>query len=259
MSIRLGRTLADGFSRIVSRTGLVLFAGLLAIQFLTQISINTALLGVFPPEATSQLEGMVGLTLPVSGTAGALLFVLTTLLSSAFFVVISRALARPATELATLPRELYTRRVGRASVSMIGGGFIVGLSVSVGLVFFVLPGLFLGACFLFFIFAVGVEDRRAISALKRSWNLSRGHRIKLGVIVLLSGVIGGVVGAVGAVFELAASPAVSEIATNTISSALFVVLYGIMAEAYLQVRDGGVGPSGRSGTTTEGHHTVDQY
>lgn len=237
MTLQLGRTFVDGIGRVLTRTGGLLLVGLLAIQFLVQSSINTAVLEVFPPEATSELEGMLGLTLPVSGTVAGVLLAAAFVLSSAYFVVLSRALTRPRDELSTFPSSLFTRRIGRATLSSLGGGVLVGLSVSIGLALFVLPGLFLAVCFLFFVFAVGVEDRRAIGALGRSWALSRGDRLKLVVVVIVAGLVGAVVGAVGAVFELAGTPLVAELVSNTISSVLFVLLYGVMAAAYLQVRD----------------------
>ncbi|MEF8842151.1 MAG: hypothetical protein V5A62_11080 [Haloarculaceae archaeon] len=252
MTLQLGRMFGDGIGRVFTRTGGLLFVGLLAIQFLVQSSINTAVLGLFPPEATGELEGMLGLTLPVSGTVAGVLLAAAFLLSSAYFVVLSRALTRPRDELSTFPSSLYTRRIGRATLSNLGGGVLVGFSVSIGLALLVLPGLFLAVCFLFFVFAVGVEDRRAIGALRRSWALSRGNRLKLAVVVIAAGVIGAVVGAVGAVFELAGTPLVAELLSNTIGSALFVLLYGVMAAAYLGVRDeesDGFGGSEASGPT----------
>jgi len=165
---------------------------------------------------------------------------------------IGRVLTRPRDELSTLPPSLYTRRIGRATLWNLGGGVLVGFSVAIGLVLLVLPGLFLAVCFLFFVFAVGVEDRRTIGALRRSWALSRGNRLKLVVVVILAGIIGAVIGAVGQLFQLASSPVVGELLSNTISSILFVLLYGIVAAAYLQVRDDGsdgLGGSEASGPT----------
>jgi len=253
MALQLGRTFSDGIRRVLTRTGGALFVALLAIQFLVQTSINTAVLGFVPPEASEQLQGMLGLTLPVSGTVGVVLFLVAFVLSSVYFVGLSRALTRPIEELSTVPTELYTRRIGRATLSMIVGGIVVGISVSVGTVMLFLPGIFLAVCFLFFIFEVGVEDRGVVDALKHSWGLSRGNRLKLAVVVILAGVIGGTVGAVGALFDLASSPLVAEVVTNTLSSLLFVVLYGIMAAAYLQVRgDSGDGVSGSETAGTAG-------
>jgi hypothetical protein len=252
MALQLGRTFSDGVGRVLTRTGGLLFVGLLGIQFLVQSSVNAAIVGFLPPEAANELEGMLGLTLPVPGPVASALLAVAFLLSSAYFVVLSRALARPREELSTFPSSLYTRRIGRATLSNLGGGILVGLSVAVGLALLVLPGLFLATCFLFFVFAVGVEDRRALDALGRSWALSKGDRLKLAVVVVVAGLIGVVVGTVGAVFELAGTPLVAELVSNTVSSVLFVLLYGIMAAAYLQVRDDepdGVGGSEAVGPT----------
>ena len=235
MALRLGRTFSDGIRRVFTRTGGALFAALLGIQFLLQTSINTAVLGSIPPEASGEVAEMLGLALPVSGTVGTLLAVIAFALNFVFFVGLSRALTRPMAELSTVPATLFTRRLGRATLSMAVGGVVVGLLVFVGIVLLVLPGIFLAVCFLFFIFAVGVEDRGVDGALRRSWDLSRGNRLKLAVIVIFAGVIGGVVGTAGALFDLAGAPIVAELLTSTPSSLLFVVLYGSMAAAYLQL------------------------
>lgn len=249
MALQLGRAISDGIERILTRTGGLLLVALLAIQLVVQSSINTAVLGLVPPEAVGEIESMFGLTLPVSSTAAGVLFVGATVLSSAYFVAVSRALTRPKRELSSFPSTLYTRRIGRATLSMLVGGFIVGISVIVGMIFFLLPGIFLAVCFLFFIFAVGVEDRGIVGGLKRSWALSRGNRLKLAVLVVLAGVIGAVIGTVGTVIDLASTPVVSELVSNALSSVLFVFLYGIMASAYLQVRDDEPGGLDETGTS----------
>lgn len=249
MVLQLGRMFSDGITRVLTRTGGLLLVALIAIQLLIQSSINTAVVSLFPAEPAGELEAMLGLTLPVSGTVASILFVGALILSAVYFVVVSRALTRPIAELSTFPSELYTRRVGRATLSMLVGGIIVGFSVVIGMVLFILPGIFLSICYLFFIFAVGVEDRGVLSALKRSWALSRGNRLKLALLVVLAGVIGVVIGTVGTLFDLANSPVVGELISNTLSSVLFVFLYGLMASAYLQIREDHIGGNGRTETT----------
>jgi hypothetical protein len=126
--------------------------------------------------------------------------------------------------------------MGRATLSMFVGGIVVGLAIMIGSVFLFVPGIFLAVCFLFFTFAVGVEDRGIIGALKQSWGLSRGNRLKLAVLVILGGVIGFMSGIVGTIFDIAGSAIVGELIVNTINSILFVLLYGIIAAAYLQLQ-----------------------
>jgi hypothetical protein len=129
--------------------------------------------------------------------------------------------------------------MGRATLSMFVGGLVVWLAIMIGFVFLLVPGVFLAVCFLFFTFAVGVEDRGIIGALKRSWGLSRGNRLKLTALVIFAGVIGAISGIVGTVFDIAGSAIVGELIVNTINSILFVLLYGIIAAAYLQIQDDG--------------------
>ncbi|MFC6837808.1 hypothetical protein [Halomarina ordinaria] len=256
MALQLGRMFVDGTRRVLTRTGGILLLALLVIQLLTQAAVNTAVLGLFPPEASGELEGMLGLTLPVSGTVGGILFVVAILLSSVYFVVATRALARPLGDLSTFPSVLYTRRMGRATLSMVVGGLVVGVSVTIGLALIIVPGVFLTICFLFFIFTVGVEDRGIIDGLQASWALSRGNRLKLSVFVVLAFLVGGVTGILGTLFDLAGVPIVGEVVTITLTSALALFGYGLMAAAYLQLRDDDADEFDGSGTATPADGTA---
>ena len=250
MALQLGRTFSDGIDRTLTRTGAILLGGLIAIQLLTQAAVNTAVLGYLPPAAAAEAGSMLGLTLPVSGPVAIALFVVSLLVSAVYFVALSRALTRPARELSSFPSELYTRRIGRATLSMLVGGAVVGVSVSIGTVLLFVPGVFLAICFLCFAFAVGVENRGPVSALRRSWDLSRGNRLKLAVLIVLAAAIGGVLGTVGTVIGLVTEPVVSEVVTATLGSVMVVFLYGFMAAAYLQLRDDG--SHGLGGSRTSG-------
>jgi len=248
MTLQLTAAITDGSKRVLTRTGGVLFVLLLAQQALLTTSINTVLAAEAPAAATD----VVGLTLPVSGPVAGVVLAGATLFSAVYFVVLSRAFARPVPQLSSVPAELITRRIGRASLTMLVGGIVVSLAVTIGFLFLFVPGLFLAACFLFFIFAVGVEDRGVVGALKRSWSLSRGNRLRLGVIVLATGIGGSLVGVVPAVLQMAGAPALGDLATVLLNSTLFTFVYGIVAAAYLQLADGEDGLGGTSTSTTAG-------
>lgn len=243
MSLQLGRAFVGGIRRVLTRTGGILLVSLLALQLLVQTSINTAVLGAVPPEATAQLDGQLGLTLPIPAAAAAALLVVALLLNAVFFVALARGLTRPIDALGSFPEPIYTRRIGRAALSVLGAGIVAGVAVSIGLVFLILPGIFIATCFLFVPFEVGVGDDRAGAALKRSWARSRGNRLRLAVLVILAGVIGAVIGAVGAVFTAAGAAAAGDIAANLLTTVLFVGLYGVIADAHVQLRDGDSGAS----------------
>lgn len=234
MTLRLTTAIPDGIARVFTTTGGILFAALLAYMALFTTALNTAIAALLPPEAVNEV---VGLTLPIPGTVAGLLVLGSYVLLAAYFVVLARALTRPRSELSTFPREIITRRLGVATLWMLLGGIVVGLSVMVGLVLFILPGLFLAASFFFFIFAVGVEDRGPLESLRRSWGLSRGNRIRLIVLVIVIGILGGVIGGVGAVFEAAGEPVIADVVSIVVNSVVFVFMYGIMAAVYAEVTE----------------------
>lgn len=249
MSLQLGQAISDGIKRILTPTGAILLVAFLSLQLLTQASVNTVVTSVFSDGPAGELEAALGLTLPVSGSVAGGLFIVAIVLSSAYFVILSRALTRPTVELSSFPSDLYTDRMGRATLSMFVGGLVVGLAIMLGFAFLLLPGIFLAISFLFFTFAVGAEDRGIVGGLKRSWGLSRGNRLKLAALVFLAGVVGGVSGIVGTLFDVAGSAIVGELIVNTVNSILFVTLYGIIAAAYLQLQDGGPQRTGTSGVS----------
>ncbi|ELZ43452.1 hypothetical protein C464_17037 [Halorubrum coriense DSM 10284] len=111
------------------------------------------------------------------------------------------------------------------------------ISIMIGSVLFVIPGLFFAVSFLFFIFAVAVEDRGVIGSLKRSWALARGSRLKLGVLLLLSVLFGGFIGAIAPLLTLAGLPVVTDIAIIVFTAAFLLPYYAIIAAAYRQLCD----------------------
>jgi len=242
MALQLTSVVTGGFRRALTRTGGVLFVFLLVTQFLLITSLNTAIAAAAPADVT----GQVGLTLPVSQTVAGGILVVTYLLTAVYFVVAARGLARPLAELSEFPSTLYTRRMGRATLSMIVGSLLIFVAVMIGFAVLIIPGLVLAACFLCYIFTVGVEDRGAIAGLKRSWTLARGSRLRLVALVVLIGVLGGLVGVVPALASAAGSPAAGDILSVLINSLLFVPVYGMMAAAYLQLSSdtGGSPPGG---------------
>ena len=234
MALQLIDAITDGTRRVLTRTGGILLVLLLAQQLLLVTSLNTLLAAELPPEAAD----VIGLTVPISGTAAGAVLIGAFLFTTVYFVVLARALARPLSQLSSFPTELYTRRMGRATLTMLVGGIAVFLAIMIGFVLFFLPGLFLAVCFLFVIFAVGVEDRGVLGALKRSWSLSKGNRLRLAVIVIFSGISGSLVGAVPALFQLAGASAFGDLVSVLLNSILFTFIYGITASAYLQLSEG---------------------
>lgn len=236
MALHLSHAVSDGLRRTLTRTGGILFVGFLLIQFATQAAVNTAVLGYLPSDAADQFSANVGITLPVSGPVALALFCVLLPLSAAFFAVVARALVQPFEELSALPTDA-TRRLGRTTVRLFVGGIVVTVLISLGTAFLIVPGLFFAVSFLFFVFAIAVEDRGLVDGLKRSWALARGSRLKLFGIVMLAGVFGGSIGVIAPLFDLAGAPVAGDAVTIVVSAVFFTPYYAIIASAYLQLRE----------------------
>lgn len=236
MALQLSHAVSNGIRRTLSRTGGILFVGFLVIQFGVQTAVNSTVLGYLPPEAAAQFSRNAGLALPISGSAGLALMGVLIILSSAYFVILSRTFTQPLSGMSTFP-STSSHRLGRATAITLIGGLIVSITVMIGFFFLFFPGLFLAASFLFFVFAVAVEDRGIVTGLKRSWGLTRGSRLKLSVLVVVSGLFGGVIGGLAPLLDLAGVPIASDVATVVLMTVFFLPYYGIIASAYLQLRD----------------------
>jgi len=246
MALRLTNALLDGSRRVLTRTGGLLFVVLLVHETLLITSLNTVVTAADP----AAMGDVIGLTLPVSGTVAGVLLAGTLVSNAVYFVVLSRAFARPKSQLSSFPADLVTRRIGRASLTMLVSGCIVLLAVMIGFAFLFLPGLFLSACFFFVIFTIGIEDWGVIGSLKRSWGLSQGNRLRLVALILIIGISSTVVSFAPTLLRMVDAPILGDVATIFLNSVLFIFVYGIMAEAYLQVseRDTGLGGTSTSAT-----------
>jgi len=254
MALQLSHAVSDGIRRTVSRTGGILLLGFLALQFGVQISVNSAVAGLIPPEAAKQFSQAAGITFPIPGSVSAVLFVSLTILSGTYFVILSRTFTQPQSEVSQFPTTLSQRLVRTTILSLVGGVFIT-VSIMVGTVLLIIPGLFFAVSFLFFIFAVAVGNRGIISSLKRSWGLARGSRIKLGILVIVSGLFGGILGTVTPLLTLAGLPIAADVVTVVLTTVFFVPYYAIIASAYLQLRDQEDNQNNKTQTTVDASQT----
>jgi hypothetical protein len=99
--------------------------------------------------------------------------------------------------------------------------------------------VYLTACFLFAFFAVSVEDRGVVGALRRTWALSSGNRLRLLVLVAINGLGGVAISVVWAVARLVGVPTVGAVLNAALTALLSTCVLAITAAAYLQVADGG--------------------
>jgi hypothetical protein len=214
MSLDIGEAFSEGVSRTFERNGLLLAVVFIGIGFLTLVLTHTLVLGIAEgflefvqsvspadldvtqaeyDEIRSSAEQGVreardfapfALGLPVSVAAGGLLA--TALLAEAVSIVAVRIFATDGTD--EVHRDDLTDNILRATLNGFIGGVVVWGLILVGLVLFVLPGLFFAVVFLFLRQEIALKNKNFVQAMADSWRLTRGNRLTvfaLGLLVVL--------------------------------------------------------------------------
>lgn len=188
------------------------------------------------PAVSEVPASTTGLTLPVSPEVGAVLSVIGHIVGMVLAVALSRAMILDERELTTIPAAVLTRRIGMATVVMLVVTVLVTVAVGIGMVFLLVPGLFLLVSFLFVSLFVAVEDQGVLASIRGSWALASGHRFELfGVVVLLLAVK-----LVTTLLVLGAglvTPIGADILDALVSGVTTVYSIGVVADAYVQLRD----------------------
>ncbi|ELZ96991.1 hypothetical protein C440_04418 [Haloferax mucosum ATCC BAA-1512] len=95
-----------------------------------------------------------------------------------------------------------------------------------------LPTVLFGIGIVFFSQEIAVRDKGVRDALVESWRLTRGHRLRLGVLIVGPLLLHGLL---GTVLSLLLTDALSQIVVVAETAVGTVLIQGIMAVAYLEV------------------------
>lgn len=142
----------------------------------------------------------------------------------------------------SIPRDYLTRNIVYVLVNSVLGSIAFGLLVSIGTILFVIPGIIAYTAFLFMIVYITVEDENFIAALRDSWALTRGHWLRLfGLLLILLVVVGVFSGILSVVTRVAITAAAGQslgtLIFGVIALPVSLLILGILAEAYTQLRD----------------------
>ncbi|MHB9285405.1 hypothetical protein ACKVMT_00010 [Halobacteriales archaeon Cl-PHB] len=249
MDLDIGAALRDGFDRMLERNALVLVAAFVVVQVGNTIvgqSMARQLLAAIDyrellaeadPEVVAEIRSAIEQAtelawLDFSVAVLGLLFVLVFLVQLVLRVGAIRTFVGDETE--ALPAEHFTRRLVYVLVNLVVGAILYGLAVVVGLVLFVLPGIFLAVALFFYNYAIVVEDENVFEAFATSWELTKGNRLRLfllGLIVAIAstiaGTLAGFVGLLG--------PTADVLVQSLFGAAVTVFGVAVAAQAYRQL------------------------
>lgn len=198
MSLRIGDALRDGFERTATRNGLVLIGVFLVFSALNTVlsqSLSLATQQYFQQFSTQAAQqtgaGSFGaaqtvLAVPLPLPAALVLTLVTMLFAEGLRIVGIRMFAPDE----TLPVTTDSLRDG-LPVAVLNGvvaGTIATVLTYLGLVFLIIPGVFIALSLFFVRQEIALQNKNFIDALRDSWELSGGNRLELlglGVLIFV--------------------------------------------------------------------------
>ena len=238
MALKIGSSLTGGFSRVANRNGAVLTLAYLVLGLVWQVAFYSAFVTWLQrsnPEMTDVPLPTVDAPLAVA----AVVAVLALLLLQIMAVVSIRTFVGGHTDV--IPSEYYTRNIVIVLANALVGSVAYGLLVFLGSLLLVIPGIIAYVAFLFMLFYVAVEDENFVAALSDSWTLTRGNWVSLfGLLLIIFVGLSLIPGILAAVISFVvgayAGPAISTLVSGVITLPFSLLVLGILAEAFVQLR-----------------------
>jgi hypothetical protein len=252
MSLRIEAALREGFERTVRRNGLLLVAVFVVFGLANRVVTQSANAGLtqlidstLPAPTTGggpgaggvppvDAGGVAPLALPIPLPVAILLVVAFAVAAEGIRIVAIRVFASDETE--TVPPDLARRDIGWAVLNGVVAGVIATVLVGIGLLVLVVPGLFLAVSFYFVRQAVALEDATVFDALSRSWELSKGNRLSVFVLLVVVWLVNLVASLPsGAAFVL--TPAVATVLSAIIGGFTTVFGIAVATRAFVQLQN----------------------
>jgi hypothetical protein len=238
MTLPVGPSLVGGIRRAANRNGAllalayVIVGGLWQVLFYSAIATSISRSGV-----STQAASLPAVDLPLTVAAGG---AIVSLFALQYLTVVSiRTFVGGHSR--SIPTEYYTRNIGFVLVNTLVGSVVFGLVIALGSILFLVPGIIAYVAFVFVLVYIAAEDENVVSAFRSSWNLTRGHWLRLFLILAVVFVgLSVVPGIIAAVTQLVVG-AVAGFELGTLVSGVIVLPFsllvlGILAEAFTQLR-----------------------
>ncbi|WP_152042863.1 hypothetical protein [Salinigranum salinum] len=250
MSLQLGSALKGGAERLASRTGVVVLTVYAAVMLVYQLSVNTllqSLLTSLVPAGADRVASPALVTLPLPNVVAGVLVVVTLLAATVVSVVAVRTFV--ARERERIPRRFLTDRMLFVVANLVVGGIAFGLIVLVGTILLVVPGIVAYVGLLFMVQFVAVEKVNFVTAMRRSWRLTRGSRIRIFLLVLVLFAATLVVTfVVNFGLGLAVGSGSAGLGVGLVNVLLTLYLLAVTCDAFVQLRDDDRSPTGTQPT-----------
>lgn len=250
MALDIGEAFREGYERTVALPGLAVAALLFVLMLVNAVvtqsltvraveAFRARFAGRGPPDARRSMEEAIAMVqqetpLAVDLTLGeaAAAVLLVAVLAETVYIVAVRLFASDD------PDRLAggaTRRLGRATLHGVVAGAVTWLLVGVGLLFLIVPGVFLAVSLFFVRQEVALDDRGFAGALSGSWALTEGDRIEVFGLALVLVVLVSLAGFVGELFGVV-SPLAGDVVSAAVRAVVVAFSVAVATSAYRQLR-----------------------
>ncbi|MDV7351263.1 MULTISPECIES: hypothetical protein [Halorubrum] len=239
MTLNIGSSLAGGIRRVANRNGLLLMVAYLIIGAAWQIPFYSAVVtGLEQSGTPTENVALPSIDAPLAVSVSAAILMLLGL--QWLTVVTIRTFVGGHTR--AIPSEYYTRNIVPVLLNSLVGGLIYGVLMFVGSVLFVIPGIIAYVAFIFMIVYVAVEDKNFIAGFRDSWQLTRGHWLRLfGLLLVVVAGIGLISGVLTAITSLVvgaiAGQAMGILLSGVVGLPFSLLILATLAEAFTQLRE----------------------
>ena len=239
MTLNIGSSLAGGIRRVANRNGLLLMVAYLIIGAAWQIPFYSAVVtGLEQSGTPTENVALPAIDAPLAVSVSAAILMLLGL--QWLTVVTIRTFVGGHTR--AIPSEYYTRNIVPVLLNSLVGGLIYGVLMFVGSVLFVIPGIIAYVAFIFMIVYVAVEDKNFIAGFRDSWQLTRGHWLRLfGLLLVVVAGIGLISGVLTAMTSLVvgaiAGQAIGILLSGVVGLPFSLLILATLAEAFTQLRE----------------------
>lgn len=253
MTLEIGRAVSDGLRRSVKRNGLVLMGVFVVVGLVSALAMQSLLAASMDSLPSQGAAGsnpfgsgtsLAFLPLPVA----AVLAIVMAFVAEAARIVGVRTLVSDETE--TIPAEFRTRNLPLATLNGFVAGIVASVLWGIGLIFLIVPGLFLALSFYFYRQEVAVQDKNFIDALQDSWAIASGNRLPLLILALATAVIGIIITIPGMIlgFVLGQGSMITGVVNVALGAVVTVVGMAIAARAYVQLTESDAAPEDGDGS-----------
>lgn len=145
-------------------------------------------------------------------------------------------------ETQSLPTENFTRRLGWTVLNLVIGAIVYFLAVGIGLVLFIVPGIYIAVALFFYNYEIIIAEKGVIDAFSGSLDLTAGNRLPLFLLGLIFAVLGAVVSNVLGT-ALPGASIVGSLLQTLVNAAVAIFGIAVAAQAYNQLRSAQREPS----------------